>query len=225
VRAPRWIWALILGLIALGLIVWVLRGACAPERESPSAPADTVAQVDSRPGDKPPTIIERIVEVPVPVERIVTRTVPDSAIVRRYSDLAREYARWRITRQQDSLAGLALDSTPAPPSILPPIAGRYDGRRLTLWLTESSGRRMQAPARVRPHFTFRAGLGGASDSVPQIKADRWLVRELREVRQCAPLTALGMIAGGIIGGRSSAGTLAGAALGGLGAGGICQAHP
>jgi hypothetical protein len=191
VRAPRWIWALILGLIALGLIVWVLRGACAPERESPSAPADTVAQVDSRPGDKPPTIIERIVEVPVPVERIVTRTVPDSAIVRRYSDLAREYARWRIT----------------------------------LWLTESSGRRMQATARVRPHFTFRAGLGGASDSVPQIKADRWLVRELREVRQCAPLTALGMIAGGIIGGRSSAGTLAGAALGGLGAGGICQAHP
>jgi hypothetical protein len=210
-------WAV--GLVALAVAVWLIvtlvRGILDPDPPPPfGGPADTLPDaevLDDRPSSAPPGIVERIVTVYVPVDRVVTVTLPDTALAERYATLARDYRRWRIQREQDSLAGRALDTTPPPPSILPPVTLRYDGRRLRLHLTETSGRVMRATARVRPRFAVLVGQGGVSDTLPLVRQDRWFVREAREGAGCVwRAAAPGAVAGAVVSGDDR---LGGAAIG------------
>lgn len=191
-----WFAAAIGGAIG-GLLIYLMgQLLCSGPQPPPvSPPADTLPDAEvkrGRPDTAAPSGLTRIVRVRVPVGREVSRGTPDSALATRYAELARKFARYRIEQEQDSLArlrGEVSDTTPPPappPSILPPVTGRYDGSRLTLHLTESSGRIMRATARVKPRFSFVAGHGGVSDTLPLVDSDRWFVRVARETVRCSP---------------------------------------
>ena len=214
-------------LILLAIVVIGGRRLACREPEIPeSPPADTLSDSAIQrelPDTQPPGGLGRIARVPVRVRRSVSRGTPDTALANRY---ARAVDRGnRFKRERDSLLALVTtradsdsvsrETPPEPPAILPPVAGRYDGKRLDLYLTLSSGRMMRATARVRPRFEFTAGRGGSTDTLPLIVQDRWWVRTSREVIDCAPLAALAALAGAVLdGGR-------GAAIGGGLAEGAC----
>jgi hypothetical protein len=201
VRAPlrdllRWGVALF---VLAGLLLLITRLACRPGGPiGPPAPPDTAdagtIQHDAPTGE-PPHGIPAIVVETVTVHTVVSRTYPDSGLADRYARLASEFRRWRIRREQDSLARLrgdsvAPDTTPRPPEVLPPVRMRYDGRTLALWLTPSSGRARLDSMRIRPRWSVAAGIGGRSDTVPVVTQDRYFVRAGRRTVRCLPRAAV-----------------------------------
>ncbi len=210
-------WRTLIPILAvLVLTIWLVARGCARSedvpRETPAVVAvpDRVA-VRDRPRPAPPKFIERIVTRPVVVVREVSVGTPDTLRARAYARKVFEAESLRAVIRRLRAAGDDSTVVAMPAPILPPVSGRYDGRRLTLWLTQSNGAVMRATARVKPRWSFVAGHGGLSDTLPLVRGDRWWVRQVREVPGCLPATALGAGGGALVADDA----LAGAAFGGL----------
>ena len=194
--------ALTLLLILVGVAgIFALGRACAP-RGPISTVVDTVTvpeAIKDRPTPTPPTGISAAIHDTVPVRVEVTREVPDSALVARYAKLAHDYALYRHRMEQRQPG----DTTPppkAPEEVLPPVALRYSGKALTLWLTPSSGRvaMFTTTRTLTPSFTVVAGRGGLSDHRPLVTEDRPWVQAVREVKGCALPTGVALALGAVL---------------------------
>jgi hypothetical protein len=183
----------------------------------------------------PGGIIRRATTRVVPTERQrLSSGTPDTALVRRYAEAVTRSARWK--RERDSLIRAAraegdtarADSIAQAPSTdstgnrLPPVAGRYDGKRLVLTLSRADGRILEATAKLAPRWEFAAGQGGASDTVVQWRDDRWWYRQVREAGDCLPESVLlGGGAGALAAGGNAKRRLTWAAFGTVAAELVC----
>ncbi len=201
-------WRTLIPILAgLVLAIWLVARGCAggpdvPRETPPVAVVPDRVAVRDRPTTAPPKVLERIVSRPVVVVRQVSVGTPDTLRARAYARKVFEAESLRVVIRrlrdagQMARADSVLRETPAP--ILPPVSGRYDGHRLTLWLTQSNGAVMRATARVKPRWSFVAGAGGLSDTLPLVRGDRWWVRQVRELPGCLPATALGAGGGALV---------------------------
>jgi hypothetical protein len=151
---------------------------------------DTVL-VASRPIIKT-RFVDRIIIKTVPAKVTVSEGVPDTALALRYARRALAADSIRRAKQRgDSVA-----RQPGP--ILPPVAGTYDGKHLSLWLTRSDGSLMRATAKLKPRAWFWSGYDAGSDSLPIFRSDRWYTRWARRTPRCglrsAPVAGLGALA-------------------------------
>lgn len=199
---PATVLALLLALLALGSVL-LLRSGCRKDEPQTTGPPtvlpDTVI-VKERP--KPPTTFgQKIVRHRVPSTISTSAGTPDTGRSGWYADAAHEAdslrhladsLRHEVTRG-DSTAGAQLARLSRPKRLLPPVAGRYDDKKLTLWLTRSDGSLMVASARLKPRFNFYAGQNAQTDTLPLFDEDRAWIRTLRQVRKCAP--PAGVVAG------------------------------
>lgn len=216
-------WLIVVVAVALLLAALVARGCLRqPEGVVIAPPPDTLPTPDvihDRPTPARPSLPTRIFTHPVPVTTIVTSTAPDTAAARRYARKVFEAESLRAVIARIRREGGDTDTVAVSRGVLPPVSGTYDGRTLALWLTQSTGRVMKATARLRPHFSFRAGQGDVSDTVPQVREDGWLLRTGREAAHCTPATVVLALAGALL---DTDNRLRGAAIGAGGGFGACM---
>jgi hypothetical protein len=194
-------WLIVLGLTLLLIIILVHGWLGHPEIPVVSPPPDTVSNTQAtahRPSEKPPSLAGRIKTKSVGVAREVSSGTPDTAYARHYARKVFEAESLRAVLARIRREGGDTNTVAVAVGVLPPVAGRYDGKHLRLWLTESNGRVLKATARLRPHFEFRAGLGGLSDTVPVMREDRWWLRQARETLGCLPAASAVALAGALL---------------------------
>ena len=212
----HWVTVAVAGLALL--LALVLVRTCFGPPPVPLLPPVTVKPdsvlIHDRPTVTPPTGIGKLARAPVVVlHRTVSAGTPDTAAARRYARLVfqAESLRAVVRRLQAHDSASVADTLSHPTAMLPPARGAYDGHRLDLYLTRSDGSIMEASAEVRPHWTFAAGGGAGTDTVPLIVGDRAWVRFARQSGKCALPTAVGAglgagfheadrVAGGIVAG-------------------------
>jgi hypothetical protein len=217
-------WALVLVALAALIALVLFVGPCRERPRTPEVAPDTLSEgaaTHGRPSPAGPSgLIPGATRETVTVIRQVTRTLPDTALVTRYVDLARAYARWRIEAAESAKVRAARRDTvsretaPAPAEVLPPMALSYSGSVLTMWLTPSSGRVAKFTAHAQPHWSAVAGRGGASDQRPVVVEDRAWVRTTREIGGCALPALLSGAAAGALGAVAADEPGQGAVLGG-----------
>jgi hypothetical protein len=212
-------WELVALAVSLVLVAGLILRACterAPVHPPIVLRPDSVV-LRQRPTPKPPSGLGRIARHRVPVTRRETAGTPDTANAGRYARRVFEAESLRAVirrlRAHDSTGAADRVAATAPPAMLPPVAGTYDGHRLDLWLTRSNGAVMLATVKLRPRWSFVAGAAGLSDTVPLVTEDRWWLRTARHAVHCAPAAAVLALAGALLDSDSPA---RGAALGGGG---------
>lgn len=190
------------GLVLIGLVLllarvipdWFGRGPDRPELETQPDTVPDSAVVAARP--RPPRGLGRLTQHTVKPRAQVSRGTPDTVSVQNWlravrlaDSLRRENARLRerIARGDSTLT--QGDTIRQLPQTLAPGWGVYDGKKLRLGLTRSDGSVMIATAKLRPKFTWQAGLDSLTDSVPLFVEDRWWLRTGREALQCVPRAA------------------------------------
>jgi len=191
-------------IVVVGLVWLILRSILGEDRPTPpiSAVPDTVADevlVEAKPDPgRAGGIGRRLTTHAVGAERQrVSRGTPDTALVRRYAQAVADSRRWKAERDSmvraaraagDSARADSLERAPSTDSTgnrLPPVAGKYDGKRLALTLSRADGSILEATAKLAPHWEFSAGQGGASDTLVLWREDRWWARQARELGGCA----------------------------------------
>lgn len=189
---------LLVGAVLLGVGAGLVLRDCRPD-QPPSAegPVDTLpdtAVVAHRPKPGKPNLTTRILSHRVAPRVAVSAGIPDTSLVRRFAQAVNEAESLRVVAdslkqriaQGDQTAVIAFNHQPKPKRVLPPVAGKYSGKELTLWLSRSDGSLMRATARLRPRWEFYTGMDAGSDTLPIFTADRWYVRLVRQTVHCAP---------------------------------------
>jgi hypothetical protein len=200
------------GIIALMVVVAIgyviARLACGPTSPATDGPVTTVPDTAIT-ADRPKPAMklpERIFRRRVPPKVQVTAGRPDSTRIRAFAAKVRENdslrAEIRALQARQAAGDTAADpsSVRLPTPVLPPTWGSYDGRTLRWSITRSDGSIMRATARVRPRFDFMAGLTAGTDTIPEVREDRWLTAAAKAVPRCAA-KALPFAGGGAIADR------------------------
>lgn len=183
---------LLLCAIVFGVAAWfVFGGSCRQPDPVINIQPDTIPDeviVKERP--KPPkSIPQKITTQRVKPKKAVSRGTPDTLHIRHFAAVA--VLTDSIRRLNDSLQKLGEPPIPLPPSILPPAWGQYreDGR-FSLWMSRSDGSVMRTTARLKPNWSFVAGIDPASRREVQFYQDRAWLRTLRQIKKCAPVTGV-----------------------------------
>ena len=203
---PGLVLAGIVAVVVLCLVVLV-RAGCRKDEGPVITGTDTLPDstlVKERP--KPPaTFGQKIVRHRVPSRITVSRGTPDTVRAMLWADAAHEADSLRrlvdSLRRGDSTDQARASRVPPPKKLLPPVAGRYQGNKLTLWLTRSDGSLLRATAKLRPNFEFYSGQSRETDTFPDFSEDRFWVRALRETAGCLPRAGLVGGAGALVSGE------------------------
>lgn len=215
-RMPRWALGALIAALAGIWALWAAECWRPPRPPVPVGRVDTVPDtVFAPPETLPPTVLERIVRVPVVVDRSYSRGTPDTAAARRYARAVFRAESLEAVLRRVRASGGDTAAVERPRGVLPPVWGGYDGKALTLNLVQSTGRMMRATARVRPPWTFVAGRGGVTDTVPLVVGASGVAAALREVAGCSKPAAVMALAGALLVKDNRTAGAAGGAAGGL----------
>jgi hypothetical protein len=193
-------WLLLLGLAAIALLGYLaLQRACRDDPVPIVTPDTLPDQVLEEQRPKPPTTLpQKIVKHGVKPRVTTSQGKPDTLLVRRFAAAVAlaDSLRRSYTSLRDSLeaAGEPAPPPPALPSILPAAWGQYrDNGEFTLWMSRSDGAILRATAKLRPNFSFVAGVDQTTTHQPAFYEDRAWVRTLRQLKKCGP--PAGVVAG------------------------------
>jgi hypothetical protein len=182
-----------LGLVALDVIVGAVlwwKGRHLLQPGGPITTQPTAVVLKDRPVPGPVRWRTAVVSHPVPSANTATQGTPDTARVRAFARAVFTAESLRAVIARLTPGDTTTVDTSAISKGLPPIAGRYTGRDLTLWISRADGSVLRSTARLRPHWEFQASQGDQLDTVPSYREDRWWLRTAREAAGCLPRGAL-----------------------------------